>query len=135
MLCKRTGQLQLSCAASFVIDRAETLQNAFHRMSSIERVMGASPLVGGLRGSTIGAGCPKTEKGSGVNDVALGENKSAVGVGGDCTNRIPAKPLTSCRGFVVMVSTRGESKASPSENVGAATVVALQVEDSVPSCC
>lgn len=72
--------------------------------------MGASPFVGGLRGSVIGEGCPNTENGSGENEVALGENKSTVGVGGDCTNRIPAMLLISCRGFVVMVSARGESK-------------------------
>lgn len=83
-----------------------------HKKSSIERVMGAPPFVGGLRGSVIGKGGPNKENGSGANVVALGENKSTVGVGGDSTNRIPATLLISCRGFVVMVSARGESKGA-----------------------
>lgn len=83
-------------------------------------MIGASPLVGGLRGSAACAGRPnpiirpKNENGSGGKDDSLGENKPSVGVGGDSTNRMPATSGTSRRAFVVIVSALGESKADSS---------------------
>lgn len=86
----------------------------------MERIIGASPLVGGLRGSAAGGGRvnpmmrPKKANGSVGKEDSRGENKPSVGVGGDSTNRIPATSGTSWSGFVVIVSALGESKVDAS---------------------
>lgn len=59
----------------------------------MERMIGASPRVGGLRGSTTWGGRPKYEKGSRGNMSSLGEKSPPVGVAGYSTKRIPATPV------------------------------------------
>lgn len=85
-------------------------------------------MVGGLLGSATWGGRPKGRKGSRGNMVSLGENSPSLGVGGDSTNFIPAiSEYESCRALLVIVSARGDIKASSSGRV-LATVTSLSTE-------
>lgn len=76
--------------------------------------MGVSPLVGGLLGSATCSGLPNGVNGFRGNVETRGENRPSTGVGGDSTNRIPATSECSCRGLFVIVSARGDIRASSS---------------------
>ncbi len=72
------------------IDLSRGAAPSFHNTSSMDRTIGVSPFVGGLRGSAISPGRPKGKKGSRGNMVSRGENKPSLGVGGTSTKRRPA---------------------------------------------
>lgn len=95
----------------------------------MERTIGASPCVGGLRGSVMadgppnGAandwpndanGCPNEENGSLGNMPARGEKRLSPGVGGHSTKRMLGTSWSVCKGFFVIVSTRGDIRGSSS---------------------
>lgn len=85
-----------------------------YRISSIERTIGVSPLVGGLRGSAISEGRPKGVSGFLGNVVARGEKSPSCGVGGLSTKRKPGTSGCSWRGLLIIVSARGDKRASSS---------------------
>jgi len=84
-------------------------------ISSIDLTIGVSPTFGGLRGSWFCIGRPNGKNGSRGHIVSRGENKPSPGVGGTSTNCIPANEVNgSCKGFLVIVSARGDSSAGSS---------------------
>jgi hypothetical protein len=91
-----------------------------YKTSSMERVIGVSPFVGGLLGSVTCVGRPKDCNISRGYEDCRGENRLSAGVGGCSTNFIPAISVNeSCKGLLVMVSARGDNKASSSGRAGA----------------
>lgn len=55
--------------------KQDTVVKLHHKRSSIDLIIGASPLVGGLLGSATTGGLPNVEKGSRGNMPARGENR------------------------------------------------------------
>lgn len=112
MLCRNYPSRFIVVRNYAFIDCVERV--AHHNMSSMERTIGVSPFVGGLRGSATCSGLPNGVKGSRGNMDALGENNPSTGVGGDSKKRIPATPERSWSGLFVMVSARGDMSVSSS---------------------
>ena len=55
--------------------KQDTIVKLHYKRSSIDRIIGASPFVGGLLGSATTGGLPNVEKGSRGNMPARGENR------------------------------------------------------------
>lgn len=88
--------------------------------------MGVSPFVGGLRGSATCGGRAKGRNGSLGNMVSRGEKRPSSGVGGTSIRRMPPKSDPGkgggWRGLLVIVSTRGDMRASSSAKVAAGII-------------
>lgn len=82
----------------------------------MDLTIGVSPFVGGLRGSVTWVGLVKGKKGSRGNVLSRGEKRPSVGVGGSSWNRKPGNSVAGCgcSGLLVIVSARGDIKASSS---------------------